>query len=105
MKIKGALEARDTEWNRLAKGNSHSPDAGWDMTSVREKADVIEEAQRLKLTIHLGHLMELCHLKNSQLGIEFQKYKWRVVFRGDNITDQDGWQAVFGEQGGTSQFV
>ena len=35
-----------------------------------------------------------------------QKYKGRVVLRGDNIKNQEGWQAVFTEQGArASQMV
>ena len=50
--------------------------------------------------------MALCFLKNAELEKHLQKYKGRLVLRGDNIRDKDGLQAVFTEQGaGASQMV
>ena len=43
--------------------------------------------------------MPLCHLKNSELDKMFWKYKGRVVFRGDIVKDENGYLAVFSEQG------
>ena len=43
--------------------------------------------------------MALCHLKNAELEEMFQKYKGRIVFRGDGVTDEEGFYAVFSEQG------
>ena len=43
--------------------------------------------------------MDLCHLKNSELEPQFQKYKGRVVLRGDIVKDDSGAHAVFAEQG------
>ena len=42
--------------------------------------------------------MDLCHLKNSELEPQFQKYKGRVVLRGDIVKDDSGPYAVFAEQ-------
>ena len=42
--------------------------------------------------------MDLCHLKNSELEPQFQKYKGRVVLRGDIVKDDSGSYAVFTEQ-------
>ena len=33
--------------------------------------------------VHFASLMDLCHLKNAELDPKFQKYKGRVVLRGD----------------------
>ena len=44
-------------------------------------------------------IMDLCHLKNSELEPQFQKYKGRVVLRGDIVKDDSGSYAVFTEQG------
>ena len=43
--------------------------------------------------------MDLCHLKNSELEPQYQKYKGRVVLRGDIVKDDSGSKAVFTEQG------
>ena len=45
--------------------------------------------------------MDLCHLKNSELEPQFQKYKGRVVLRGDIVKDS-GSYAVFSEQGSSA---
>ena len=42
--------------------------------------------------------MDLCHLKNSELQPQFQKYKGRVVLRGDIVKDDSGLYAIFTEQ-------
>ena len=46
--------------------------------------------------------MDLCHLKNSELEPQFQKYKGRVVLRGDIVKDDSGSYAVFTEQGSSA---
>ena len=43
--------------------------------------------------------MDICHLKNSELERQFQKYKGRVVLRGDTVKNDSGSCAVFTEQG------
>ena len=43
--------------------------------------------------------MDLRHLKNSELQPQFQKYKGRVVLRGDIVKHDSGAYAVFTEQG------
>ena len=42
--------------------------------------------------------MDLCHLKNSELEQHVQKYKGRVVLRGDVVKDDSGAYAAFTEQ-------
>ena len=44
-------------------------------------------------------LMDICHLKNAELEAKHQKYKGRVVLRGDIVKDNSGSYAVFTEQG------
>ena len=46
--------------------------------------------------------MDLCHLQNSELEPQFQKYKGRVVLRGDIVKDDSGSYAVFTEQGSSA---
>ena len=46
--------------------------------------------------------MDVCHLKNSELEPQFQKYQGRVVLRGDIVKDDSGSYAVFTEQGSSA---
>ena len=46
----------------------------------------------------LHHLMDICHLKNAELEAKHQKYRGRVVLRGDIVKDNSGSYAVFTEQ-------
>ena len=46
--------------------------------------------------------MDICHLKNADLEAKHQKYKGRVVFRGDIVKDDSGSYAVFTEQGSSA---
>ena len=43
--------------------------------------------------------MDLCHEKHSELPPEKRRYKGRLVFRGDQVKDEQGAFAVFSEQG------
>ena len=69
----------------------------WQLTKVRKK-EVIDEARNEGKKVHFASLMDLCHLKISELELQFQKYKGRVVLRGDIVKDDFGSQAVFTEQ-------
>ena len=44
----------------------------------------------------------MCHLKNAELEAKHQKYKGRVVLRGDIVKDDSGSYAVFTEQGSSA---
>ena len=46
--------------------------------------------------------MDICHLKNAELEAKHQKYKGRVVFRGDIVKDDSESCAVFTEQGSSA---
>ena len=46
--------------------------------------------------------MDICHLKNAELEAKHQKYKGRVVLRGDIVKDNSGAYAVFTEQGSSA---
>ena len=70
----------------------------WQLTKVRNKNEVIDEARKEGKTVHFASIMDLCHLKNSELEPRFQKYKSRVVFGGDTKKDDSGSYAVFTEQ-------
>ena len=46
--------------------------------------------------------MDVCHLKNAESEAKHQKYKGRVVLRGDIVKDDSGSYAVFTEQGSSA---
>ena len=46
--------------------------------------------------------MDICHLNNAELEAKHQKYKGRVVLRGDIVQDNSGSYAVFTEQGSSA---
>ena len=55
--------------------------------------------QKKHVKIHFPTLMDLCHLKNAELEKKHQKYKGRVVLRGDIVNDDSGSYAMFTEKG------
>ena len=74
----------------------------WQLTKVRNKKEVIAEARNEGGKVHFASLMNLCHHKNSELEPKFQKYKGRVVLRGDSVKDESGAYAVIAEQGSSA---
>ena len=70
---------------------------------IRSKKEVIDEGRTKGAKVHFASLMDICHLKNAELGAKHQKYKGRVVLRGDIVKDDSGSHAVFTEQGSASQ--
>ena len=71
----------------------------WQLTKVRNKKEVIDEARNEGRKVHFASLMDLCHLKNSESEPKFRKYQGRVVLRGDIVKDDSGSYAVFTELG------
>ena len=49
--------------------------------------------------------MDACHLKNAQIEPKLQRYKGRIVFRGDIVKDDSGAYAVFIEQGSSASQI
>ena len=45
---------------------------------------------------------DICHLKNAELESKYQKYKGRVVLRGDIVKNDLGSYGVFTEQGSSA---
>ena len=96
MKIPAAKAAVDKEWEKLEKISA------WNLTKVRSKQEVIDEARTSGAKVHFASLMHICHLKNAELEAKHQKYKGRVVLRGDIVKDDSGSYAVFTEQGSSA---
>ena len=63
---------------------------------------MIDEARTSGGTVHFASLTDICHLKNAELEAKHQKYKGRVVLRGDIVKDDSGSYAVFTEQGSSA---
>ena len=96
IKIPATKAAVDKEWEKLEKIPA------WNLTKVRSKKMVIDEARTTGATVHFASLMDICHLKNAELEATHQKYKGRVVLRGDIVKDDSGSFAVFTEQGSSA---
>ena len=96
MKIPAAKAAVDKEWKILEKNSA------WNMTKVRSKKQVFDEAKTMGAKVHFASLMDICHFKNAELEAKHQKYKSRVVFRGDIVKDDSGSYEVFTEQGSSA---
>ena len=84
----------EREWENLEKLPA------WQLTKVKNKKEVILEAQKGKTKVHFATVMDICHLKN----LEFKKRsvkstKGWVVLRGDTVKDDSSSYAVFTEQG------
>ena len=93
MEIPAAKAGVDKECEKLEK---ISP---WNLTKVKSKKKVIDEARMSGAAFHFASLMDICHLKNAELEAKHQKYKGRVVLRGDIVKDDSGSYEVFTEQG------
>ena len=96
MKIPAVKAAVDKEWEKLEKIPA------WDLTKVRSKTEVTDESRTKGAKVHFASLMDICHLKNAELEAKHQKYKGRVVLRGDIVKDNSGSYAVFTEQGSSA---
>ena len=59
---------------------------------------MVNEARTNGAKVHFASLMDICHLKNAELVTKHQKYRGRVVLRGDVVKDDSGSYAVFTEQ-------
>ena len=76
--------------------------SAWNLTKVRSRKEMIDEARTTGAKVHFTSLMDICHLKNAELEAKHQKYKGRVVLRGDIVKDDSGSYAVFTEQGSSA---
>ena len=76
--------------------------SAWNLTKVRSKKEVIDEARTKGAKVRFVSLMDIGHLKNAELETKHQKYKGRVVLRGDIVKNDSGSYAVFTEQGSSA---
>ena len=96
MKIPAAKAAVDKECEKWEKISA------WNLTKVRSKKDVIDEARTSGAKVHFASLLDICHLKIAELEAQHKKYKGRVVFPGDIVKDDSGSYAVFTEEGSSA---
>ena len=61
MKIPAPKAAMDKEWEKLEKISA------WNLTKVRSKKEVVDEARMSDAAVHFASLMDICHLKNAEL--------------------------------------
>ena len=94
------IQQQKQQWTR--NGKKLEKFSAWNLTKVRSKKEVIDEARTAGATVHFASLMDICHLKNAELETKHQKYKGRVVLRGDIVEDDSGSYAVFTEQGSSA---
>ena len=64
------------QWTRNGKKLETIP--AWDVRKVRSKKEVIKVAQKNNNKVHFASLMDLCHLKNSELEPQFQSEEFGV---------------------------
>ena len=64
--------------------------SAWNLTKVKSKKEVIDEARTKDAKVHFASLMDICHLQNAELEAKHQKYKGRVAFRGNIVKDDFG---------------
>ena len=92
---KGALAAMKAEWDKLRSK------VVWDEINVREWSDVAKEAQDAGVEVNFGYLFGICVEKNSEHPPDHpkRKFKGRVVFQGNRVTNQNWEAAVFQDLG------
>ena len=67
MKIPAEKAAVDKEWEKLEKIPALY------LTKVRNKSEVIDEARTKGARVHFVSLMDICHLKNSELELSISE--------------------------------
>ena len=91
---------RKQQWTNNGKNSRKYQHGSWRKSETKKM--VIDEARKEANTVHLTSLMDICHLKNSELEPKHQKYKGRVVLRSDLVKDDSGSCAVSTEQGSSA---
>ena len=71
----------------------------WDIKNPRPWQEVAEEAKKNGTKVYVGNLSKLVTQKHSELpdGHPSKVYKGRVVYRGDDIRDENWDLALFGD--------
>ena len=88
-----ALDAQYKEWDRLL-----SKDV-FDMDNVQDWSTVAAKARRRGKTVHFGIVFGFCVKKNAELVDAKPIYKFRYVFQGNRVTDQNYTTAMLQDLG------
>ena len=88
------------QWTRNGKNWRKFRRGTWQKSKVRKRWSMKQGRRALQFIF--ASLMDICHLKNAELEAKHQKYKGRVVLRGDIVKDDSGSYAVFTEQGSSA---
>ena len=67
------FQQQKQQWTR--NGEKLEKISAWNLTKVRSKKEVIDEARTSGAKVHFASLMDICHLKNAELEAKQQKYK------------------------------
>ena len=94
------FQQRKQQWTRNGKNWRKFRRGTWRKSKVRKRWSMTQGRRTLQFIF--ASLMEICHLKNAELEAKHQKYKSRVVLRGDIVKDDTGSFAVFTEQGSSA---
>ena len=81
MKIPAAKAAVDKEWEKLEKIPARN------LTKVKSKSEVIDEARTKGAKVHFTSLMDICHLKNAELETKHQKYIQDLLAEGKTLVE------------------
>ena len=73
----------------------------WSDESATLVSELRSNARKSGRTIKIAELLTLCGIKHYELAPEFHKYKGRIVYRGDYITDESH-NIVFFEETATT---
>ena len=79
-------------WRKFRRGT-------WRKSEVKKRWSM---KQGPRANVHFASLMDICHLRNAELEPKHQKYKGRVVLRGDIVREDSGSYAVVTEQGSSA---
>ena len=98
---KELLQSKGAQASMKAKWGSLRSKVVWDETNVREWSDVAKGAQDAGVEVNFGYLFGICVEKNSELplGHPKRKFKGRVVFQGNRVTNQNWEAAIFQDLG------
>ena len=78
-------------WPKCSVKNPTGKGKGvWDISKVREKRQVIDDARRKGEKVHIGYICPLCYEKGSELpdGHSDKKLRARTVFLGNQVMDE-----------------
>ena len=82
MRIPAAKAAVEKEWKKLEDKNA------WMLDTVKPRAEVIRDAKARSKRVYFGSLMDLCHVKHSELAKHLQKYKGSCLLYTSDAADE-----------------